>query len=199
MPASHPIVPRVRFRDVPGYPGYCVGSDGSAWSCKGFGVGEPGDTWFRLKPDCPENGYLRVTLSRDGKARRFLLHLLVLELFDGPCPPGMECRHLDGDRGNNRLTNLTWGTKIENRGDQFLHGTAREGETHPQAKLSDADVAAIIERLRAGDTLASVARDFGVSYPLIAMIGRNKTRKSVPRKGFILGPRPPGRPRKALP
>ena len=51
------------------------------------------------------------------------VHVLVLEAFVGPRPPGLLVRHLDGDQLNNRLANLTWGTASENNRDKVIHGT----------------------------------------------------------------------------
>lgn len=70
-----------------------------------------------------ESGYAYVVLSLNGSSRHWYVHILVLEAFDKPCPPGMECRHDDGDRANARLTNLSWGTGSENNLDQVRHGT----------------------------------------------------------------------------
>lgn len=68
-----------------------------------------------LKTSRTNKGYLRV-LGR-------FVHRLVLEAFIGPCPSGMECRHLDGNPSNNRLENLLWGTPLENANDRRRHGT----------------------------------------------------------------------------
>jgi len=56
-------------------------------------------------------------------ARRTTLHRLMLETFTGPCPPEMECRHLNGCRTDNRIVNLCWGTRKANVGDMIRHGT----------------------------------------------------------------------------
>ena len=53
-------------------------------------------------------GYVTVALSRGGFTEQQLIHRLVLLAFVGPCPDGMETRHLDGLRPNNRLTNLAY-------------------------------------------------------------------------------------------
>jgi hypothetical protein len=45
--------------------------------------------------------------------------------FQGPCPNGLEVRHLDGNRTNPKLNNLKYGTRIENMQDAILHGTTR--------------------------------------------------------------------------
>ncbi len=69
-----------------------------------------------------------------------MVHILVLETFVCPRPPGMEARHLDGDPANNALSNLQWGTRQENLDDMNRHGTMRHGSQKPMAKLTE-DVA----------------------------------------------------------
>jgi hypothetical protein len=43
--------------------------------------------------------------------------------FVGPCPAGLEIRHLNGNATDNHLSNLTYGTKSENELDRVRHGT----------------------------------------------------------------------------
>ena len=70
----------------------------------------------RIRKPTPNNkGYLRVTMSRKSGREDHSVHRLVLETFIGPCPDGMECRHLDGDRTNNHIFNLAWGTSMPTR------------------------------------------------------------------------------------
>lgn len=70
-----------------------------------------------------EIGHLQVGLSKDGVRKTKYIHRAVLEAFVGPCPPGMQCRHLNGDAGDNRLENLAWGTPSEDNYDRVRHGT----------------------------------------------------------------------------
>jgi hypothetical protein len=83
---------------------------------------------------CPTNGYLMTQLSRldgDRGKRTQTVHSLVLLAFVGPRPAGHEVRHLDGNRQNNRLSNLAYGTPAENGQDQLRHGThAMASRTH---------------------------------------------------------------------
>ena len=51
-----------------------------------------------------------------------LNHRLVMFAFVGPCPPGQEVRHLDGDKLNPSLDNLVYGTRSENMRDMVRHG-----------------------------------------------------------------------------
>ena len=90
-------------------------------------------------------GYEVVVLRVEGKFKRFLVHTLVLRTFVGPKPPGMETRHLNGNRRDNRLENLAYGTGSENQADRVLHGTDSRGEKSTQAKLTEAQVLEIRE------------------------------------------------------
>lgn len=70
------------------------------------------------------HGYCAVTLYHRPKSNvSQAVHRAVLEAFRGPCPDGMEARHLNGHSQDNRLVNLAWGTKSENNLDRVRHGT----------------------------------------------------------------------------
>lgn len=76
-----------------------------------------------LKPQRNTSGHLQVGLATGKRgARLALVHRLVLEAFEGPCPPGMEALHADDDPSNNRRTNLRWGTRSENTIDKVRNG-----------------------------------------------------------------------------
>lgn len=79
-------------------------------------------------------GYAVIGLcdpAKPDKIKQFRVHRLVLEAFVGPCPTEMEARHLNGDRMDNRLENLRWGTKSENAYDKIRHGThTKTSRTH---------------------------------------------------------------------
>lgn len=72
-------------------------------------------------------GYLAVSLYRDDIQKKRTVHQLVLLAFAGP-PDGLITRHLNGDRTDNRLKNLKYGTGSENLSDSVRHGT------HPMAR-----------------------------------------------------------------
>lgn len=108
------------IRDVPGFPGYSVSTNGDVFN-------QYGNRLAQYKDTRPGKGHLAVELWRDGKAHRVKVHLLVLSVFVGPRPEGLETRHLDGNPENNRVENLRYGTSSENSLDQVRHGT------HPYA------------------------------------------------------------------
>lgn len=68
-------------------------------------------------------GYPCVQLCVRNRIHVRRVHRLVVEAFQGPRPEGYECRHLNGDKADNRLENLQWGTQSENALDRVRHGT----------------------------------------------------------------------------
>jgi len=97
-----------------------------------------------------------------------------LKAFIGPCPIGMECRHLDGNKLNSRLDNLCWGTKLENTADRNHHGTLLRGSQIYQSKLVEADIPKIKQRRMQGETLLEIATSLGVSISLISQIDNDR-------------------------
>lgn len=116
---------------------------------------------------CGGRWYPRVTLTVDFQKRTVSVHTLVLEAFAGPAPKGMECRHLDGKKLNNRLDNLRWGTHPENEADKDLHGSRFYGEDIAQAVLTEADVRYIRRAHSRGRKQYELARQFNVSKATI--------------------------------
>ena len=128
-----------KWLPVPGWEGlYEVSDHGLVWSCQR----RRGTAGGLLKTPPMKKGHLQVNLCRDGVPVHKLVHHLVLEAFAGPCPPGMECRHLNGNPADNRWApgetaeeviaaggNLIWGTSGENNLDQVRHGTYRNRNT----------------------------------------------------------------------
>lgn len=84
-----------------------------------------------LTPWAFSNGYRAVTLWDGTRYRRHSIHRLVLAAFVGPCPPGQEVRHINGDPADNHLENLAYGTRAENNADTVRHGRHhRASATH---------------------------------------------------------------------
>lgn len=54
-------------------------------------------------------GYLEVVLENNlGEKQVHQVHDLVMSTFVGPCPEGMEVRHINGIKTDNRLENLQY-------------------------------------------------------------------------------------------
>lgn len=66
---------------------------------------------------------------------------LICQAFHGPKPtPKHQAAHRDGNKSNNRPSNLEWLTQSENYQDQVRHGADRKGERSGQSKLTNEQV-----------------------------------------------------------
>lgn len=171
------------FKQVAGFPSYFVNKDGIVVSFK--------ITVLKHKKARRPNGkvvYPTVGLHKNGKFHlRKAVHKLVAEAFLGPCPPGLECCHLDGDPKNTNVENLKYVSRKENHSHKILHGTAQRGEKHPCAKLSQKDVASIkkeywFDGKNAGNA-RQLAKRFGVSKSTIVNVATGKKWKHLLERG----------------
>lgn len=87
--------------------------------------------------------------------RRSSVARLVLVAFRGQPRSGEVCRHMDGDESNDQLSNLEWGTQLENHHDRVRHGTSFR-------KLSEGDVRRMRSMRSNGATFRELAEEFGV-------------------------------------
>jgi hypothetical protein len=123
-----------------------------------------------INPVLRKNGYLYVTLCQDGRRCPQGIHVLVLKTFVGECPEGMECRHLDDNPSNNRLSNLCWGTKKENAGDRIRNGHNACGERNGFSSLKKKQVIEIRRLHSLGIGQQEIADRFNVTQPHVSRI-----------------------------
>lgn len=106
------------------------------------------------------------------------VNVLVALAFRGPKPSAKHhAAHDDGDRSNNRESNITWRTPKQNIADKHRHGTMPIGEYHPLNKLSREQVAYILSELSSNPSrglASSLARQFGVHKTTVSQIKRHK-------------------------
>lgn len=110
------------------------------------------------------NGYCQVFLYKNGKRSVRLVHRLVLQAFVGECPVGMEVRHLNSVRTDNRLCNLAYGTHSDNVIDTIKLG--RNGNQ----KLNPELVVTIRKRLDDGELVKDLASEYNVSTRAISKV-----------------------------
>lgn len=122
-----------------------------------------------LKLSLTPNGYPKITTSIDGKYISRQIHRLVAEAFLGPCPPGRQVNHKDGDKTNNNATNLEWTTQSENCYHALGLGLSRV--KYPQTTID------LVRSLhKSGVSLRKIAKQTGVGAPYCSRITRGLRR-----------------------
>jgi hypothetical protein len=171
MSNSNSILPD-RARQIEDAPlGYCVTHTGVVWSNRPHRRNGTVSPWHTIKLYVSKDkGYVYFNTKHAGETLNFLVHRLVLEAFVGPCPPGLECRHLDGNPGNNLVSNLEWGTHASNEADKKRHGRTAIGERSGTSKLHDQDILTIFRLSREGFSQVEIAKIYGMSQTSISLI-----------------------------
>jgi len=157
------------LRDIPGFPGYRIGRDGSVWRT----IRDRRSPHFPLRRLAHINvrDYPKVNLYLGARRRVKMLyvHRLLMMVWGPPQPRWAQCiRHVDGNPANCDLDNLAWATFAENEADKAVHGTRR-------ARLSPDQVRAIRARYAAGDNMSAVAREHGVAQQTASDIAMRRT------------------------
>src|SRR5689334_10373035 len=109
----------VEIREIEGFPGYRVSTEGVVESCwtRGFNPKLTG-TWKPLKGGITR-GRRYVWLFDQQRDRHIrYVHEIVLSTFIGPKPSGMEACHENDVGLDNRLSNLRWDTPAANDEDR---------------------------------------------------------------------------------
>jgi len=149
------------WKEVPGYQGYSASNIGRI---RGPGKGKNGDRM--MNPMKSVDGYLYIFTQRPNVPKKLFIHRAVLMAFVGPCPLGCESMHYpDANTENNRIDNLKWGTRQEQRADEIRRGK-RIGESATSAKLTTNDVIAI-RSLRGKISARKLSKQYAVSHTTI--------------------------------
>ena len=99
------------WKDIAGYEGlYMVSNHGKIWSCKRKII---------MKTAKGRNGYLKTSLSKQGKKKNVSIHRLVATAFISNVENKPYVNHIDEVKTNNHCKNLEWCTPTEN----YHHGT----------------------------------------------------------------------------
>lgn len=112
---------------ISGYEGsYAVTTDGcvATYRCTKKSRYKPiwlKQTWCG-NPKRPNNQRLAVHLWKNNRFSSVFVHLIILETFVGPRPPGKEACHINSDRSCNHIYNLRWDTPRSNRLDRSKVG-----------------------------------------------------------------------------
>jgi len=122
------------------------------------------------KPSTAGQGYYSIVVSTKGKNIGHYIHRLVAKAFLGAIPKGMEVSHKNGNKKDNRASNLVLESHKDNVQRRYIHGTHYKGVNNPSAKLSKTDVELIRKQRSKGAALKVLATTFGVSMQQISRI-----------------------------
>lgn len=93
------------------------------------------------------NGYIQIDLHRHMMVKTTYVHRLVMNAFIGVAGKNKETNHIDGNKGNNNLSNLEYVTKRENLLHSYRIGTHQKpnlrGENNPFSRLREKEVVSI--------------------------------------------------------
>jgi hypothetical protein len=147
----------IDLRPIPGYSPYLAGDDGKIYRPIRH-KHSPNYPIKEVARSVSDYGYLRLSW----RGSYVGAHVLIAIVFHGPRPtPAHLVRHIDGNKLNNRPSNLAWGTHAENAADAVGHQTYR-GTKNGRAYLNEQIVIAMRQAAAAGSPKEAVAERFGV-------------------------------------
>jgi hypothetical protein len=117
---------------------YKVDTQGNVYSCDRYNIDKNGKRKFYpgklLTPETFSSStteYKRVTLSKNGITKRFLVHRLVAETYIPNSENKPFVNHIDNNGSNNCVENLEWCTHSENM--KHAHNQGRLSESYKKA------------------------------------------------------------------
>lgn len=158
----------------PYWTSYSASENGSVYGSRG---GE-------LSPIKHHTGYLVITVRKDGRQKQLRTHRFIWECCVGEIPKGMVINHIDGNKHNNKLSNLEVVTHKQNV-DHAWQVLEREvvvkGEDNGCAKLTEEQAEDIIMLCKKGWSNPDIAKRYNLHPNYISLIRHNKRWKHLPR------------------
>lgn len=140
---------------------------------------------YGCNPD-NEKGYVRVTLQTIDGYRKFPLHKLVLGTFT-EFKNDLEVNHIDGNKTNNKLSNLEYTTRKENAEHAALNGLYKSCGDHYHASLTNIQVEKICKYMQQGLANVEIAKLMDLEYTdsiqyIISSIRTRKNWRNISKK-----------------
>lgn len=176
---------KAEWQDIPDYEGlYKISSTGEV-----FTVRRQGSNGGIRPCYTDKQGYKRVTLSKNGKTKNYLVHTLVALSYLGSRPDSHEVCHKDGDKMNNSVDNLYYGTRSNNSRDSVEHGThnflkqnyngvVQKGEECTWSKLTE-DKVKYIKTMKGQKSSRALAKELNVSQGNISAVWSGRSWRHV--------------------
>jgi hypothetical protein len=132
---------------------------------------------IKTHPD--DDGYYKVLITHNGNRHTCRLYRLVALAFIPNDDPNVktDVNHKDGDKSNNKKSNLEWCTHLENVRHAWKTGLAkpRKGIKHPMCKTTEKQVHQICELLEKNIKNNVISETLNVSKDIVRDIKRRKT------------------------
>jgi len=119
-----------------------------------------------------KQGYVSLSLNKNGAKRTQYLHRLLANTFIPNTENKPQVNHKNGIKNDNRLENLEWTTSKEN----IIHARdkglrlAPRGDSHSSSKLTEVEVLDIKKRLRNKEKQINISKLYNVSTSNITLI-----------------------------
>ena len=120
-----------------------------------------------LKLSHTKDGYVKCGITIHGSSCRFRVNRLVAEAFIPNLENKPTVNHKDGNKDNNRASNLEWMTRSEQMEHAYSLGLKKpmRGTSHSKSKLTEEDVRWIRQHYKARDKeygMFALAKRFNV-------------------------------------
>jgi NUMOD4 motif/HNH endonuclease len=152
-----------QWKAVPNFPKYEVSNLGQVRNDRG-----------QIMATYSPNGYLYIKLSKDNVKTTFTIHSLVMWVFVGPAPDGLDVNHKGGDKTHNSLDNLEYVTRGQNLKHAYttLQRSTMAGRNYH--RVTPQNVLRIRECRANGMKLTEIAKEFRVSIGTASLICARK-------------------------
>ena len=153
------------WADIEGYENlYAISSKGRCWSYK---------TNKLLKEIINNDGYLRFSLFKDGKQKRYLAHRLVAKSFVDNPNEYPEINHINENVKDNCVENLEWCTHKQN-----INYGSRNKKVSLALKNNQNSAKRVqnIDTLKIYDSLTKAKKETGIDLSQICLCCKNKAK-----------------------
>ena len=127
-----------------------------------------------------KTGYVVATVE----GIQYFLHRVVMALHLGECPSNMQVNHIDGNKTNNRISNLELVTPQQNVRHAYDSGLAKgkSGEDNPMSEITEEVVLKIYEYLEQGLGNTEISKLLDIEHKHISLLRTGSRWKHIYEK-----------------